>query len=128
MCKSKIHRATVTEANLFYTGSITIDVKLMRAADILPYERLQIANTTNGIRFETYAIEGGEGTGEICLNGAAARCAEVGDVILIISYGIWEDKEARSVRPTVVHVDSKNRMTKVDVSPPHEPIADVREG
>lgn len=117
MCKSKIHRARVTEANLFYSGSITIDRKLMEEADILPYERVQVANINNGIRLETYAIEGEEGSGVVCMNGAAARCADVGDVILIISYAVVEDKEALSIQPKVVHVDELNRITKIESAP-----------
>ena len=114
MCKSKIHRAIVTEANLFYTGSITIDRRLMEEADIFPFERVQIANINNGERLETYVIEGEAGSGKICLNGAAARCAEVGDPILIISYSIMEEAEAKFVQPKVVYVDSQNRITKVE--------------
>jgi len=128
MCKSKIHRATVTQANLYYSGSITMDAKLMREADILPYERLQIANVNSGARFETYAIEGGEGTGEICLNGAAARKVELGDIVLIISYATYTDEEARRVAPKVIHVDSKNRITKVELGPAHQAPADIHEG
>jgi aspartate 1-decarboxylase len=120
MCKSKIHRATVTEANLFYPGSITIDRKLMEEANIYPYERVQVANLTNGKRLETYAIEGEEGSGTICLNGAAARLAEAGDVVLIISYAVMEDKEAASIQPRIVHVDEHNRITKIESSAARE--------
>ncbi len=118
MCKSKIHRAIVTEANLFYTGSITIDRRLMEEADIYPFERVQVANLNNGERLETYAIEGPEGSGVVCLNGAAARCAEVGDPVLIISYAVMENKDAASVQPRIVHVDQKNRITKVEIASP----------
>lgn len=119
MCKSKIQRASVTETNLFYTGSITIDAKLMREADILPFERVQIANLTNGKRLETYVIEGAEDSGMICMNGAAARCAEPGDLVLIISYALMTEEEAKRVAPRVVHVDSKNRIAKIETKPSH---------
>ncbi len=115
MCKSKIHRAIITEANIHYTGSITIDRRLMEEADIYPFERVQVANLHNGTRLETYVIEGPEDSGVICMNGAAARCAEVGDPILIISYATMEEKEAQAVTPKVVHVDQKNRITKVEI-------------
>ena len=116
MCKSKIHRAIVTEANLLYAGSITIDRRIMEEADIYPFERVQVANINNGERLETYAIEGPEGSGVICLNGAAARCAEVGDPLLIISYSIMEEKDAANAQPKVVYVDAKNRVTKVETA------------
>ncbi len=116
MCKSKIHRAIVTEANLLYTGSITIDRRLMEEADIYPFERVQVANLNNGERLETYAIEGPENSGVICLNGAAARRAEPGDPILIISYAVMEEKEAALVQPKVVHVDQQNRITRVEIA------------
>ncbi len=114
MCKSKIHQARVTEANLFYTGSITIDKDLMVAADIFPYERVQIANMNNGSRLETYVIEGKAGTGVICMNGAAARSAEVGDQILIISYGLLEEDQAKIHKAKIVHVDSNNRIKNIE--------------
>lgn len=120
MCKSKIQRARVTEANLFYTGSITIDRALMEAADILPFERVQIANINNGERLETYVIEGRRGSGVVCMNGAAARLAETGDPLLIISYVIVEDGEARSLVPKIVHVDEKNRIVKIETDFPKE--------
>lgn len=110
MCKSKIHRATVTAADLNYTGSLTIDVDLMDAADIVAFERVQVVNIHNGARFETYAIPGDRGRGDICLNGAAARLGEPGDLVIIISYAMLEDEEARRHEPRVVHVDEKNRM------------------
>jgi aspartate 1-decarboxylase len=109
MCKSKIHRATVIEANLFYTGSVTIDKELMALSDIYPFERVQIANLNNGERLETYVMEGEPGSGKIALNGAAARLAEVGDKILIISYCILQDEEARIFKPKIIHVDGENR-------------------
>jgi aspartate 1-decarboxylase len=110
MCKSKIHRATVTDANLNYVGSITIDSELMRAADILEYELVQVVNINNGNRFETYAIAGAPGSGTICLNGAAARLAVSGDLVIIIAYGLVTEEEAQAWRPRVVHVDGKNRI------------------
>ena len=112
LCKSKIHRATITDANLHYKGSITIDEELMELADILPYERVQVVNCNNGARLETYAIPGERGKGEICLNGAAARPGQPGDIVIIISYAIMTDEEARGYRPRIVHVDSRNRPEK----------------
>jgi aspartate 1-decarboxylase len=111
MLRSKIHRARVTEANIAYEGSITIDKKLMKAADILPYEQIHGLNVSNGARFTTYAIEGTEG--EICVNGAAARLVSEGDIILILSYCHVEDEEARNFKPTLVYVDEKNSITEV---------------
>jgi len=112
MLKSKIHRAHVTDANIDYEGSITIDKKLMAEADILPYEQVQVLNINNGARFSTYAIEGQEGSGEICLNGAAARLAVKGDIVIILSYCHVSDEEARDFSPKVVHVDAKNSIVK----------------
>ena len=108
MLKSKIHRARVTECNIDYEGSITIDKRLMEKADILPYEQVQVLNITNGARFATYAIEGGEGSGEICLNGAAARLAVKGDTVIILSYCHVSDEEAYNLTPKIVHVDANN--------------------
>jgi aspartate 1-decarboxylase len=112
MCKSKIHRATVTDANLNYTGSITIDESLLAAADILPQERVQVVNVTNGARFETYVIAGPAGRGDICLNGAAARLVQVGDVVIIISYAFMSPEETRLHSMRVVHVDGDNRIVE----------------
>lgn len=112
MCKSKIHRATVTEANLNYVGSITIDKELMEEAQILPYERVQIVNINNGTRVETYVIPGEKGAGTVCLNGAAARWAAPGDLVIIISYGLYSDEELKDLKPRVVFVDEKNRITQ----------------
>ncbi len=109
MCKSKIHGATVTEANLRYTGSITIDEALLEAADILPSERVQIVNLHNGTRVETYVVSGPRGSGTICMNGAAARWAQVGDTVIIISYALLESREAAKHSPTIVFVDGRNR-------------------
>jgi len=113
MFKSKIHRATVTEANLNYMGSITIDEALMEAADILPNEKVQIVNNNNGARFETYVIKGPRDSGVICLNGAAARLVQPGDTVIIISYALMDRKEALSFRPTVVMVDGNNRIAEL---------------
>jgi len=110
MLKSKIHGATVTEANLYYSGSITIDAKLMRCADILPGEKVEVLNLNNGSRLETYAIEGKSGSGIICLNGPAARGAYVGDKVIIISYVQVLDKQARSIKPKIINVDAGNRV------------------
>ena len=110
MMKSKIHGATVTEANLRYTGSITIDKNLLKSSDIAPFERVQIVNLHNGSRVETYVLEGAAGSGTICMNGAAARWAEVGDKVIIISYSLMEDKKIRKHRPRVIFVDEKNRI------------------
>jgi aspartate 1-decarboxylase len=112
MCKSKIHAATVTEANLNYVGSITIDKKLLKETDILPFERVQIVNLHNGSRVETYVIEGRAGSGIICMNGAAARWAHKGDKVIIISYGLMDTKAAQAHRPKIAFVDEKNRITK----------------
>lgn len=115
MMKSKIHRATVTQANLDYVGSITIDRLLMEAADLLPNEKVQIVNNNNGQRFETYVIEGEPGSGVIGLNGAAARLVYPGDSVIIISYAEMEDAEAREHEPTVVFVDDENRKIRKGV-------------
>jgi len=110
MLKSKIHRATITETDLSYEGSISIDSDLMAAADILANERVQVVNINNGIRFETYVIEGQAGSGTICLNGAAARCAEPDDLVIIITYCQLENEAAAGHVPTVVKVDANNRI------------------
>ena len=111
MLKSKIHRATVTDANLHYEGSLTIDRNLMEQADIVPYEMIKIYNINNGERFETYAIEGEPGKGEICLNGAAARKGEPGDLIIITTFVDMDNEEVAGHKPIVVHVDGTNCMT-----------------
>ncbi len=110
MCKSKIHRVTITEANLYYTGSITIDEALMEAADILPGERVQIVNVNNGSRVETYVLAGIRNSGCICLNGAAARWGMPGDIVIIISYAMLEDTEAREFVPKVIFVNERNEI------------------
>ncbi|WP_017812905.1 MULTISPECIES: aspartate 1-decarboxylase [Paenibacillus] len=109
MMKSKIHRATVTEANLNYVGSITIDEDLMEAADLLENEKVQIVNNNNGARLETYVITGPRGSGVVCLNGAAARLVQPGDTVIIISYGMMSHEELQEHRPTVVFVDGQNK-------------------
>jgi aspartate 1-decarboxylase len=108
--KGKIHRATITQANLNYVGSITIDEDLLDAAGILEGEKVQIVNNNNGERLETYTIKGKRGSGEICLNGAAARRAEVGDVVIIICYALMTPEEAKEFKPKVVFVDEKNKI------------------
>jgi aspartate 1-decarboxylase len=113
MMKSKIHRATVTDADLNYVGSITIDPDLLGAADILPYEQVAVVNINNGERFETYAIEGRRGSGDMCLNGAAARLAQPGDLIIVLTYAQYDEAEVRGFEPTVVHVDRDNRAVRV---------------
>lgn len=110
MMKSKIHRATVTDANLNYIGSITVDEDLMDAAGIHENEKVNIVNINNGERFETYVLKGPRGKGDICLNGAAARLVHKGDLVIIIAYCMMEDSEAKSFVPRVVHVDKDNRM------------------
>ncbi len=109
VCKSKIHRATITDANLDYVGSITIDSDLMRQADLIEYEKVQVANISNGERFETYVIEGKAGSGTIGLNGAAARKGSIGDLIIIIAYGHLHKDELKDFKPSIVHVDKNNR-------------------
>ncbi|HET6511047.1 MAG TPA: aspartate 1-decarboxylase [Candidatus Kapabacteria bacterium] len=114
MFKSKVHRASVTQAELYYEGSITLDTELMRAADLYQFEHVHIVNVNNGERFETYLIEGPAGSGVVCLNGAAARKAAVGDEIIIISYGEYEDsEELRYHKPIVVKVDKQNKIKEV---------------
>ena len=111
MLKSKIHRARVTDLNINYEGSVTIDKSLMKEADILPYEQVQVVNLNNGVRFTSYAIEGERGSGKICLNGAAARLAAIGDIVIILAYCHIEDNEARNFIPKLVHVNTENAIT-----------------
>ena len=120
MMKSKIHRATVTQADLDYVGSVTMDVALMDAADLLEGEQVAIVDITNGARIETYVIPGPRGTGIIGINGAAAHLVHPGDLVIIMSYGMFDDAEARQLNPIVVHVDDQNRIVKVgnDASEP----------
>lgn len=117
--KSKLHRATVTEANLNYVGSITIDEDLLDAADICVNEKVQVVNNNNGARLETYAIPGPRGSGMICLNGAAARLVQPGDRVIIITYAVIDDKEARTFKPTVVFLDDANRIAEVKSAEKH---------
>jgi aspartate 1-decarboxylase len=118
MLKSKIHRATITESDLHYVGSLTLDPNLMDAADMLPYERVQVLNLSNGSRFETYLIEGGRGSGVVCLNGPAARLGVPGDLIIALTYCQVDAEEARNHIARTIHVDAQNRITSVE--PCHE--------
>lgn len=112
MLKSKIHRATVTEAELNYVGSITVDALLLEEAGILEYEKVQVVNINNGERIETYTIAGERGSGVICLNGAAARCASRGDKVIIMAYVNMQPDEARDFKPTVVFTDEENKISR----------------
>ena len=114
MLKSKIHRATVTDCNLHYAGSITIDAELMEEADLLPHEQVHVLDIDNGNRFETYVIEGGYGTREMCVNGAAARLVQPGDRVIVVSYGVYSQQDLQVHEPRVVHVDDDNRVLRVD--------------
>ena len=111
MMIGKIHRATVTAADLDYVGSITIDQDLLTAADLLPGQQVDVVDVTNGARLTTYAIAGEAGSGVVCINGAAAHLVHTGDVVIVIAYGLLPDAEARTYRPRVVHVDQANRIT-----------------
>ena len=113
MLKGKIHRATVVQSELDYVGSITIDPELMEAAGILEYEKVQIADVDSGARFETYTIAGEPGSGMICLNGAAARCASRGDMVIIMAYAQMTPEEAKTFSPKVVFVDEKNQISRI---------------
>lgn len=117
MLKSKIHRATVTRAELHYVGSVTIDEDLMDAADLLPGEQVAIVDINNGARLETYVIPGPRGSGVVGINGAAARLVHPGDLVIIISYAQMDDSVARAFRPTVVHVDADNRVVTLSGDP-----------
>lgn len=112
MCKSKVHRATVTDANLHYQGSITLDPVLMEAADLRAYEQVQVVNINNGARFETYVITGHPGSGEVVLNGAAARLVQPGDRVIIISYAQYDERELEDYEPKLVFVDEDNRIVE----------------
>jgi aspartate 1-decarboxylase len=120
MMKSKIHRATVTQADLDYVGSITLDRAMMEAADLLEGEQVAVVDVTNGARIETYVIAGKPGSGAVGINGAAAHHVHPGDLVIIMSYGLFDDAAARALKPTVVHVDSENRIVKLgdDASEP----------
>ena len=123
MLKSKIHRATVMQAEIDYVGSITIDPLLMKAAGILEYEKVSVVDVTNGARLETYTIAGEEGSGMICLNGAAAKLIEKDDIVIIMAYAQMDEKEAEQFRPKVVFVDEKNQITSVKTYEKHGVIA-----
>jgi aspartate 1-decarboxylase len=126
LMKSKLHRATVTGANLHYVGSVTIDQDLMEAADLLPHEKVQVVDITNGARLETYVIPGPRGSAELCLNGAAARLVQPGDHVIVISYGTYDDAEARTHVPTVVLCGDGNRICRItDPEPPSTTTADL---
>lgn len=111
MLKSKLHHARVTEADLHYVGSVTIDADLLARVDILPNEKVLVINNNNGARFETYAFEGEAGSGVICMNGGCARHVHVGDTVIIAAFGLMDDREARAHRPKVLFLDASNRVT-----------------
>ena len=113
MFKSKVHRATITQADLHYKGSLTLDPDLMEAADMLEFEEIAVLNINNGQRFHTYLIKGERGKGECCLNGAAARLGQPGDLVIILTYAQMDREEARDWKPTIVHVDEDNHITEV---------------
>jgi aspartate 1-decarboxylase len=117
MCKGKIHRATVTQADLNYVGSITVDQDLLDAADIYPYELVQVVNVTNGSRLETYTIPGARGSGVICLNGAAARLTAVNDLVIIMSYAQLTEEEIRNLQPHIVFVNEANELVEQKIVP-----------
>jgi aspartate 1-decarboxylase len=122
MMKSKIHRATVTEANLNYVGSITIDEDILDIVDMYPNEKVQIVNNNNGARLETYIIPGPRGSGVFCLNGAAARMVHIGDTIIVISYGLMTNEEAKSYKPKVAIMDANNKVIQTVQDEPHSTI------
>lgn len=122
MMKAKLHRATVTEANLNYVGSITIDEDLLDHVDMLPGEKVQIVNNNNGARLETYIIAGPRGSGVICLNGAAARLVQVGDTVIIISYALMTDEEARRHTPRIAILDRHNKIVSTLEGEPHSTV------
>ncbi len=121
MMKSKIHRATVTQADLHYVGSVTLDVELMDAADILPNEKIAIVDITSGARLETYAIPGPRGSGIVGINGGAARLVHVGDLTIVITFATLSDADARVHQPRIVHVDGDNRIVRIG-NDPAEPV------
>src|ERR1700760_5172706 len=125
MMKSKIHRATVTHADLDYVGSVTVDADLLDAADLLPGEKVAIVDVTNGARLETYIIEGERGSGVLGINGAAAHLIDVGDTVILIAYQVMSDAEARTFRPRVVHVDALNRIIEIGDDPAAALIAEL---
>lgn len=121
MLKSKIHRATVTQADLHYVGSVTVDEDLMDAADLLPGEQVAVVDVTNGARLETYVIPGERGSGVIGINGAAAHLVQPADLVILISYAVMDDAQARHHRPKVVFVDAANRIVEQGADPAHAP-------
>jgi len=127
LCKSKLHRATVTQAALNYEGSITIDGHLMEAANLLPFERVQVVDIANGARFETYAIAGKAGSGTICVNGAAARLVQAGDPVIIISYAQMTPQEAQRHRPTIVLLNPDNTIRDTSRGGPESDLAILSE-
>ena len=128
LMKSKLHRGTITAANLHYVGSITIDEDLMDAADLLANEKVQVVDIDNGARLETYVIPGERGSGDLCLNGAAARLVQPGDKIIVISYAAYTDAEAREHQPTVLVLDELNRAQPIAAEPPHTTVAELVAG
>ena len=126
MLKSKIHRAVVTQAELDYIGSITVDEALLDASGILEYEKVQIVDINNGNRFETYTICGEPGSGMICLNGAAARCVSTGDKIIIMAYGSYDLQEAKMHKPSVVFVDENNKISRITTYEKHGLLQDMK--
>lgn len=125
MCKGKIHRATVTEADLHYVGSITIDTLLLQAANIHPYEMVQITSLRNATRWKTYALPGAEGSGQICLNGPPAHLFQPGDLVIILSMGMFEEEEVRQLVPRVVFVDGQNAIVRVEEHPLYDAQGEV---
>ena len=125
MLHGKIHRANVTQAELNYVGSITVDTELLEAAGIYEYQKVQIVDIDNGQRFETYTIAGESGSGTVCLNGAAARCVSVGDKIIIMSYAVCDEKEAKQHKPKVVFVDENNRAVRITNYEKHGKLEDM---
>jgi aspartate 1-decarboxylase len=128
LMKSKLHRGTITGANLHYVGSITIDADLMDAADLYENEKVQVVDIDNGARLETYVIPGERGSGDLCLNGAAARLVQPGDKIIVISYGMYSDAEAREHKPTVLVLDEVNRPEQIITERPHTTVEELVAG
>lgn len=121
MMIGKIHRVTVTQADLHYVGSITVDADLLAAADLLPGQQVDVVDVTNGARLSTYTIAGRPGSGEVCINGAAAHLVHAGDVVILIAYGLLSDAEARTYEPHVVFVDAQNRIVELSAEPGQVP-------
>jgi aspartate 1-decarboxylase len=116
MLKSKVHRATITDSDLNYVGSITMDPDLLEAADILEHELVHVLDVNNGARFETYTISGRRGSGEVKVNGAAARLVHTGDIVIVVSYGVYDEADLETYEPRVVHVDTANRIVDVNAT------------